>query len=194
MTATTLVRCDGCGQRASPEHIAKRLARLEWTTRYRPVHIGALLLGAAAPQDDSDFLYAQTGNFAGEAEVLLKAAGISGVGKSAEAALAEFQRAGFLLTYVMDCAVEPASAGDIEALLADRLTAVMTRIRRSLKPKTLVPISAALAPLVGALENGDLGCALLLDDGKPFALDGAASESAATRLRQAHTAGGISVR
>jgi hypothetical protein len=193
MTKTVPVKCDGCGQQASPEHITKRLARLEWTTRYRPVHIGTLLLGAAAPQDDSDFLYAQTGNFAGEPEVLLKA-GTSSVGKSAEAALAEFQRAGFFLTYVMDCAVEPRSADDLERLLADRLPAAVTRIRRSLKPKTLVPISAVLAPFVGALQNADLGCGLLLDDGKPFALDGDAPELASTRLRLALTAGGIPVR
>jgi hypothetical protein len=196
MTTTLPVRCDGCGQPASPEHIAKRLARLEWTTRYRPVHIGTLLLGAAAPRDDSAFLYAQTGNFAREAEVLLSAAGVSAAEKPAEVVLAEFQRAGFLLTYVMDCAVEPGSAADTDTLLADQLPAVVTRIRRSLKPKTLVLISTVLAPVIGALRGVDLGCSLLLDDGKPFALDGdaPAPDLAATRLRQALTAGGIPVR
>src|SRR5882724_4729003 len=57
MTNTELL-CDGCGQQASSEHIAKRLQRLEWTTRYRPVHIGTVLLGAFVPGDDAVFLYA----------------------------------------------------------------------------------------------------------------------------------------
>ena len=37
MTNLIALRCDGCGQAASPEHMARRLRRLEWTTRYRPV-------------------------------------------------------------------------------------------------------------------------------------------------------------
>ncbi len=53
---STALRCDGCGQLASPEHIARRLQRLEWTTRFRPVHIGTLLLGATAPQNTSLFI------------------------------------------------------------------------------------------------------------------------------------------
>src|SRR4029077_20020276 len=98
----TDLRCDGCGQAASPEHIAKRLQRLEWTTRHRPVHIGTLLLGAIAPQNDSEFLYAEGGEFAGEAGIILEAAGLPTRGKYAEATLAEFQRGGFLLTHVLE--------------------------------------------------------------------------------------------
>src|SRR6202142_172501 len=87
---------DGCGLEASSEHIARRLRRLEWTTRYRPVHIGTLLLAGISPQADQDFLYAA--QFKGEAGQLLEAVGISTTGKSAEVVLSEFQRGGFLLT------------------------------------------------------------------------------------------------
>jgi len=130
MNPTELL-CDGCGQPASPEHIARRLQRLEWTTRFRPVHIGALLLGAVAPKKDSEFLYSPGGDWGGEAKLVLAAAGVSQDGKSAEAALAEFQRGGFLLTHVLECPLE-GDPGRLPALMASRLPGVLTRIRRSL--------------------------------------------------------------
>src|SRR6266705_1720713 len=99
MSNAISVRCDGCGQIASPEHIARRLRRLEWATRYRPVHIQTLLLGAIAPVEDREFLYSPGKEFRGEAAVLLRAVGISAAGKPAEAIQAEFQRAGYFLTY-----------------------------------------------------------------------------------------------
>jgi len=107
MTNNHLLLCDGCGQPARPEHIAKRLQRLEWTTRYRPIHIGTVLLGAYAPKEDAEFLYAEGGAFAGQAQYVLAAAGVASAGKPWQAALAEFQRAGFLLTYALECSLEP---------------------------------------------------------------------------------------
>src|SRR5205823_10907387 len=94
---STDLPCDGCGQAASAEHIARRLRRLEWTTRYRPVHIHTLLLGAFSPSDEREFLYAPGGEFCGEAAMLLDAVGITATGKTAEAVHAEFQRAGIFL-------------------------------------------------------------------------------------------------
>src|ERR1700686_780446 len=136
MTNSRALVCDGCGQAASTEHIAKRLKRLEWTTRYRPVHIGTLLLGAVAPRDDSDFLYAEGGEFRGDAGIVLAAAGLSRAGKPAEAVLSEFQRGGFLLTYVLDCPFEQgADPNDLQRMLEGRLPGVLARIRRSLRPK-----------------------------------------------------------
>jgi len=65
MTSSRALVCDGCGQMASAEHIARRLQRLEWTTRYRPVHISTLFLGAFSPRDEKEFLYALEENFTG---------------------------------------------------------------------------------------------------------------------------------
>jgi len=186
MITENLLPCDGCGQPASPEHIAKRLQRLEWTTRYRPLHIGTLLLGAVAPRHDSDFLYAEGDEFRGDAGIVLAAAGFSITGKTAEAVLAEFQRGGFLLAYVLDCPFEQgADPVQLQRLLEGRLPTVLARVRRSLKPKRLVPIAQALQPSLGALESANLGCAIVLDCGKPFALDGASPEQAIERLRGA---------
>src|SRR6266478_2583355 len=106
MTISSELLCDGCGQEASAEHIARRLRRLEWTTRYRPVHINTLLLGAFSPQEERDFLYAPGGEFHGEAGHLLDALAISTAGKAADAVHAEFQRAGFFLTHVLECPLD----------------------------------------------------------------------------------------
>lgn len=177
--------CDGCGQPASPEHIARRLGRLEWTTRYRPVHIGALLLGGVSPLADGDFLY--SGKFEGEAARLLDAVGISAAGKLAETVLREFQRGGFFLTHALECPLEGGGAapGAREALLMGRGPLVMTRIRRSLKPKRVVLISEMLAPLCGTLSSAELGCPVILDDGHSFGLDSTRPAEAVQHLREA---------
>ena len=181
---TNVLACDGCGQSASPEHIARRLRRLEWTTRYRPVHIGTLLLAGVSPQADQDFLYAA--QFKGEAARLLEAVGISTTGKSAEVVLSEFQRGGFLLTHLLECPLETGQWEQLppEDLFQKRLPQVVTRIRRSLKPKRVVLISEAMAPLASRFSEADLGCALILDDGKPFALDPADASRAVHHFRQ----------
>jgi hypothetical protein len=165
------LRCDGCGQPASPEHIATRLRRLEWATHYRPVHVAALFLGATAPASDSEFLYNPEGRFAGEAGRFLDAVGISPAGKMPEIILTEVQKAGFFLAYLLDCAIEGAvSPTALDGLLANRLPQTLARIRKSIKPKKVVPIGAALRPFIGDLEHG-LESPVELNGGVPFVLD-----------------------
>jgi hypothetical protein len=187
MTSSRALVCDGCGQAASGEHIARRLRRLEWTTRYRPVHIYTLLLGAFSPREESDFLYAPGGEYRGEAALLLDAAGISTAGKTRDAVHAEFQRAGFFLTHVLECPLEGDErlAPDAHAALKGRLAAVATRIRRSLKPKRVMVITEELSPLVDDIFALNLACPVLLDRGKPFRLESGAGESGVERLREA---------
>jgi hypothetical protein len=182
---TDFLSCDGCGQPASPEHIARRLQRLEWTTRYRPIHIGTLLLGGFSPLADADFLY--SGKFEGEASRLLEAVGISPVGKPADAVLSEFQRGSFFLTHILECPLESGQAGPLvcESLLEKRVSSVMTRIRRSLKPKRVFLISESLAPLSAGLSSAELSCPVILDGGQPFGLDSSGFSEAAQHLRVA---------
>jgi len=183
--------CDGCGQTASTEHFARRLRRLEWTTRYRPVHIHTLLLSALSPLRDEDFLYASGGEygaeFRGEAAQILDGVGISTAGKARDAVHAEFQRAGFFLTHVLECPLEAEGSlqADAPAALKKRLAAVATRIRRSLKPKRVMAVTEELALVLDDILATDLGCPVLLDHGKPFRLESRAGENGATGLREA---------
>jgi hypothetical protein len=185
MTADNSLFCDGCGQLASSAHIAVRLQRLEWTTRYRPVHINTLLLGGISPRRDDEFLY--SGKFEGEAGRLLSIVRINPAGKPAETVLADFQRAGYFLAHLLDCPLENAMVGSqsSEELFVGRVDTVLTRIRRSLKPKRVVLISNFLTPLLGKFKVAELNCPLILDAGGPFALDSADSASTAARLSEA---------
>jgi hypothetical protein len=188
MTHPVDLRCDGCGQAASPEHVAKRLQRLELATRYRPVHIGTLLLGAIMPSLDGHFLYGNDGSFGGEAGLLLQAVGVRvDSGKAADAVLAEFQRGGFFLAHVLECPLEEDAntTAPARARLDSRVAGVAARMRRSLKPKRVALISRLLDPFIGRLQAGDLGCPLVLDNGKAFALDGDRPAEALARLAEA---------
>ena len=172
MTTNTEILCDGCGQPASPEHIARRLQRLEWATRYRPIHLHTLLLGAFSPQAPAQFLYSPE-THSGEAANLIAASGISSAGKSSDTILSEFQRRGIYLTHVLECPLDVLSTGAefLNNALIARLPTLFTRIRRSLKPKRLAFISGNLTPLIERFASAQLNCELALDDGRAFALD-----------------------
>ncbi len=188
MTTASFMPCDGCAQAASAEHIAKRLRRLEWTTRYRPVHIGTLLLGAFPPEEDSEFLYAGGNPFRGEAALVLDDVGVPHASKPSESVLADFRRRGFFLTHIMECPLETVGSDSppvLEQLLEKRASAVFSRIRRSLKPKQLVLLSDALEPLTNLFAKQDLSCSLVLDNGKPFSLAEHSAGPFGERLREA---------
>jgi len=69
--------------------------------------------------------------------------------------------------------------------LKKRLAAVATRVRRSLKPKRVMAVTAELALVLDDILAMDLGCPVLLDNGRPFRLEGRAGENGAARLREA---------
>jgi len=170
---TSLLHCDGCGQLASPEHIARRLHRLECATRYRPVHIQALLLGYISPVNDSDFLYSPEGRFEGEARRLLDAVQLSAEGKPADAVLSEFQKRGLMLTHLLECPVEPGfDDTQVAQVLQAHLPATIARLRRSFKPKRIILMSADLLNALDALQHADLGCPVFPDSSSPFFLEG----------------------
>ncbi len=173
--------CDGCGQGTSPEHIARRLRRLELATRYRPIHIQAVFLNAQSPVHEQDFLYAADGDFRGEAAALLSALKIETVGRDREAVLADFQRKGFFLTHVLECAPEGVlDQASLSEALKQRLPSVIRRLRGSLRPKRIVLLSAALEPILDDLKRAECGGELVLDGEKPFALNDNGSVSRLT--------------
>jgi hypothetical protein len=172
MTSPSALLCDGCGQPASPDHFARRLRWLEWTTRYRPVHIQALLLGAMAPESESSFLYSPEGRFEGEAGTLLDAVLIPREGKSAEAVLTDVQKRGLFLAHIVECPLAQGQSAAATELLAKQLLGAIARIRRSLKPKRVVLLSKELNAVAGKLQEADLGCPVFASKIGGFLLNG----------------------
>ena len=167
---STDLPCDGCGQAASAEHIARRLRRLEWATRFRPVHIHTLLLGGVAPREDAEFLYAPGDEFRGEAADLLRAVGISTRGKAPADIHREFQAAGFFLTHLLAASSVCSTrlVRDPAILLTEHLPSVASRIRRSLKPRRVILVTEVPPGVVQDILSMNLGCPVVLDDGRPF--------------------------
>jgi len=186
MTDSALLPCDGCGQPADSAHIARRLQRLEWATRFRPVHIQALLLGAIAPEQDADFLYAPQALFRGDLRAILEAAQITAQGKSAESILGEFQKLGLALAYILECPLNPgASPSPAADLLEKQLPAAIARIRRSLKPRRVLLFSNELSAVLPRLHQADLGCPVLPPAPHLFLAAPGAAQGDVASLRQA---------
>ena len=181
-----LLPCDGCGQLADSTHISRRLQRLEWATRFRPIHIQSLLVSGISPHGDDEFLYNPRANFQGEARNILDAAAVSSEGKSPESVISEFQKRGLMLIHILEC---PLSSGtspfEARPLLEKQLAATATRIRRSLKPKRVLLISAALASLIDKLLETDLGCPVFPASKEPFLRSSTASEAERQAFRAA---------
>jgi hypothetical protein len=159
---SALLPCDGCGQLADSAHISRRLERLAWSTRYRPLHIQALLLSGVAPQSDADFLYAPNSAFTGDAVDLLQALQIATEGKSPDSVQTELQKLGILLVHVLDCPLAPSiSPAQCASLIEKQLPATIARIRRSLKPKRVLLLSPALLPFADQFHAANLPCPVL---------------------------------
>jgi hypothetical protein len=166
MQPQRMITCDGCGQAASQEHIARRLKRLENMTRYRPIHVQALFLGAISPVEDADHLYSAVEAFHGEGAEALRALGIEQAGRSVAETLAGLQRMGILLTHILECPMSDVAAR--REALQSRLPATLTRIRRSYKPKRLVLVGTDLADCVRQITGANLDAVVVLHNGRPY--------------------------
>jgi hypothetical protein len=154
--------CDGCGQLATTEHIARRLQRLEWSTRFRPLHIQAVLLASISPEINSDFLYFTESSFTGQAAELLRALSIPTESRSSEDVLIDFQKRGLLLSYVLECPVDPGvPPAEFPVLVENHLPQTVARIRRSLKPKRVLLLSSELQAVLPVLSEAALACPVI---------------------------------
>jgi hypothetical protein len=165
--------CDGCGAQVDEGHIRSRIERLEHATRFRPIHIQALFLAAAPPsQPDDDFYRAATSTKRSAAsqsffDEITKSIGRNpGDTAGEESTLAEFQRRGFYLAYVVECPIE--SPEQLNAAITKLAPRVLLRVNTSYKPKFVAPISPALQPLIALFQNNAWADRLILQDGAPF--------------------------
>jgi hypothetical protein len=162
---TRKILCDGCGRPATAEHIRDRLARLEWATRFRPIHINVLLL-ISSPPLEADFYDASVEDSGGRSleDVLFGAFGIaasetgSGAATPREARLSEFQRLGIFLVPVCEC---PLDALEIPGAIERLGPTIAKRIRFSYKPKAIVLLSPELANLNAQLAAEGQGMRVL---------------------------------
>jgi len=185
---SSAIFCDGCGASASPEHIAQRLARLELSSRFRPVHISVLFVALApGPHPGEDFY-----NPAGSKkyfDAFLDAAGVGvPAGKSApsdnSARLIEFQRKGYYFVYLSECPI-PANTAPASAANAALGQTLIRRIRFNYKPKRIAMLGAEAAPLIAILRQAGLGPMVLQDRGKPLNIPEAGDLSACEKLQAA---------
>ena len=184
------IRCDGCGVVATPEHLRRRVERLELATRFRPIHIDTLILYPAPPQRMEDYFYRpahsrdeRSASSRAFFDGVLAAAGInSDDGKSEELALADFQRAGFFVTESCECPVEDGgtSSADSAVRMAPSL---LRRVQFSYKPRHILILSSELAPLIPIFRQAGLGENLLLRDGQPVGIPVFSDPAATVRFR-----------
>jgi len=175
-TSPNRLLCDGCGLPAWPQHIAERVRRLELSTRFRPVHIGALFVALAPPVRPEDDFYGHAGSkefsdpFLEALEIpgsTEKAAPGSGPHAADSARLAEFQRRGYYLAYLSECPI-PENDVPAAATIARLSTTLIRRIRFNYKPKHIAPLGQELFPLVELLRVAGIGPIMTLDQGLPL--------------------------
>ncbi len=182
---TRKISCDGCGRPATAEHIRDRLARLEWATRFRPIHINVLLL-ISSPPLEADFYDASVEDSGGRSlDVLFGAFGIavsetgSGAATPREARLGEFQRLGIFLAPVCEC---PLEALEIPGAIERLGPTIAKRIRFSYKPKAIVLLSPELTNLHAQLAAEGQGMRIL-DAGNALARAARGDAAASAELR-----------
>ena len=185
---SSAIFCDGCGAPASPEHIAQRVARLELSSRFRPVHISVLFVALAPrPHPEEDF-YNPVGTKK-YFDAFLDAAGV-GVpsGKSVlagdAARLVEFQRRGYYFVYLSECPI-PANTAPAPAAIAALGQTLIRRIRFNYKPKRIAVLGADAAPLIALLQQAGLGPMVLQDRGQPLCIPEAGDLSAREKFQAA---------
>jgi hypothetical protein len=180
--------CDGCGAQVDDAHIRARIERLEMATRFRPIHIQVLLLGATPPAAAEDYFYraAQQGTQRSPGgryffDTLINCTRENPSRFASEAeALSEFQRRGLFFTHVVECPA--ANATERAEAVARCARSLVKRIQFSYKPKYLVPVWTELQPGLPLLAAAGWSDRLILDGGQPFDL---AEKTVAARFASA---------
>jgi hypothetical protein len=185
--------CDGCGLPASPQHIAERVRRLEFSTRFRPVHLGVLFIALAPSiRSEEDFYSpAKSKEFtdpfleALEIHSTTEKAGAEGnADAGGSARLAEFQRRGYYLAYLSECPL-PENEGPATSAIARLSPTLIRRIKFNYKPKHIAPLGQELFPLVEMLEDAGLGPILTLGHGLALPVPGAGDKEELDLFRRA---------
>jgi hypothetical protein len=169
--------CDGCGMEADARHIRERIERLELATRFRPIHIRALLIDAVPPTRSADYFYRaardrstrsnSSRNYFDQIVGLNRAAADAEIEE--ESALSEFQRRGLFLAYAVECPF-PGAATALDDTVRKLAPTLLKRVQVSYRPKLVALLSPEAGELIPALLGAGWGGRLILDKGRPFSL------------------------
>lgn len=183
------IHCDGCTLEATAEHLRRRTARLEWASRFRPIHISTLILTPAPPQALEDYFYYPSGlptdpDARALLEDLSAACGVNASVEGREAALRKFQHAGFFVAEAVECPVDQEAGADFDSLLARLMPTLARRVRYSYRPKSVLLISDRLKGVAQALASGGVEAKLLPAEGEPIGLADPSDAGARERFRE----------
>src|ERR1700683_4589120 len=166
--------CEGCGTRTDDAPIQSRAERIELAGRYRRTQIKVLFLDSAPPLRIADFFYRSAADRSVRSlalrmyfDELVKAAGAPAhTSAQEEAALTDFRRKGFYLSYGAECPFE--SEAELHAALRRLAPTALKRVQYSLQPNYIVPIGSATKELIRLF--GLIGCGdrLIFDNTGPF--------------------------
>ncbi len=168
-TPANPILCDGCARPASPAHIAERLARLERATRFRPVHINVLFVAfAPTPQPEDDFYGPPQSNALFDS--LMDALDIAPACRGS--LRPSWPNSSARVTTCLICrnVRSPKNPAEAEAAISALSPALVRRIRFNYKPKHIVLLGAALAPLIELLEESGLAPTLASRPRQPVVL------------------------
>jgi hypothetical protein len=194
--STKYLPCDGCGLPASPEHIAERVRRLEQSTQFRPIHISTLFVALAPPSQAVDDFYAPPNSktffdpFMDALEIPLlteKVATNGDIHAADLARLAEFQRRGYYLTYLSECAL-PENAETADETVARLGPTLVRRIKFNYRPKQIAPLGQELFSLVKLLKGQEIETVLTAGDGLVLPVPGTGSQDCMQLFRRSVTA------
>jgi hypothetical protein len=169
--------CDGCGAVADDKHIHERIKRLEWSTRFRPVHIQVLLVAGVPPARMVEYFYRPAKDRSLRSresraffDQLMKASGNEAAENlQEESALINFQRRGLFLAYAVECPIEaPSAPADA---LRQLFPTLLKRIQFSYRPKNVALLSGDLSGLIPLFHEAGWGERLILDQGLPFRIE-----------------------
>jgi hypothetical protein len=166
--------CEGCGTRTDEAHIQSRAERIELAGRYRPTQIKVLVLDSAPPVRMDDFFYRAATDRSVRSlaarmyfDELVKATGAPAhTAAQEEAALTDFRRKGYFLSYGVECPFE--SEGELHAALRRLAPTALKRVQYSLQPNYIVPIGSATKELIRLFGLIGWGDRLVLDKTGPF--------------------------
>lgn len=205
--------CDGCSMAADAEHLRRRIARLEWASRFRPIRISTLFLTLAPPSALEDFFYHPSGVphepyaralFEDLMAVAAGSVGPVGAGSAAEAegekgtgesdsqstragretGLAAFQRRGFFLASWVECPLEEIGPDtDVPTLLSQLAPTLILRIDHSYRPQAILLLGDRLAAPAKRLTGLGFDRRLLRAGGAALPLPGYSDGGGRKRFR-----------